>query len=221
MNPESVKSESAKPRALLLDFDGVLVDTEPVHMRAWQEVLKAQSLALTSQDFLTRFFGLNDRDFLSRFFVQNHRELPHELRSQLIAEKEKNSKKFLAEAIPLIEGVHEFLPAAAKKYPLALVTGSLPGEVDFVLRKLGWKNYFSVIVTAADVKEGKPSPEGFLKAFDRLASSYTWNPPLQKSDCLILEDSDHGVAAAQKAGIPFLRVAKTLAGIKFSQSSGR
>lgn len=210
MSFESVKSESAKPRALLLDFDGVLVDTEPVHMRAWQEVLTGQGLTLTSENFLAHFYGLNDRDFLSRFFAQNRRELPHELRGQLIAEKEKTTKKVLVQNIPLIEGVREFLPAAAKKYPLALVTGSLPGEVDFVLRTLGWKKYFSMIVTAADVKEGKPSPEGFLKAFERLAAGYTWNPPLQKSQCLILEDSDHGVAAAQKAGIPHRVVHKTL-----------
>lgn len=198
-------------RALIFDLDGVLVNTEPVHMRAWQQVLNAQKLTLKSEDFLTRYFGLNDRDFLARFFAEQKRPLDIDLRDRLIGEKEKTSKIFLAEGIPLIDGVEEFLAAAAaKEYSFALVTGSLKSEVEFIFQKLGWKKYFSVMVTAGDVKEGKPNPEGFLKAFDQMAALRNWAPPLKKSECLIFEDSEHGVAAAKAADIPHCVVHQTL-----------
>lgn len=200
-----------KPRALIFDLDGVLVDTEPVHMRAWQKVLAGLGLTLKSEVFLTRYFGLNDRDFLARFFAEEKRPLDEALRARLIGEKEKTSKIFLSEEIPLINGVEEFLAAAwAKKYPFALVTGSLASEVAFILNKLGWKKYFEVVVTAEDVKEGKPSPEGFLKAYEQLTRLCKWAPPLRKTECLVLEDSEYGIAAAKAAGMKHCVVKKTL-----------
>lgn len=191
-----------KPRALLFDFDGVLVNTEPIHRRAWQEVVAPLGFSFTIEEYNSRYIGLNDRDFIAKLCRDKECPLTAKLSRELIGEKEKKTREIFSRKIPVIEGAEEFLRKVHKKYPLALVTGGLPSEVYFILHKKDWHKLFTTIVTSEDVAKGKPDPEGFLKAYDALKKLCAWSPPLQKEECLIFEDSLHGSTAAKAAGIP-------------------
>lgn len=190
------------PRALIFDFDGVLVNTEPLHMRAWIDVLAALKISFTQKDYDDRYIGLNDRDFLKKIFDEKKHRLTPRLREDLIAQKEAKTRAALSKKIPLIDGADAFLKKSAEKYPMALVTGALPGEVYFILETVGWRKFFPIIVTSADVTKGKPNPEGFLKAFKKLSQIKNWTPPLAAKDCLVFEDSQNGIHAAKNAGMP-------------------
>lgn len=201
-------------RALIFDFDGVLVDAEPIHCQVWMEVLATQHITFTKKDYYERYIGFNDRDFLKKVFSEKGQALTPKIKEELIRQKEARSRESLAKEIPLIEGADVFLKEAFRKYPLALVTGALPGEVYFILDALRWRNFFSIVITSADVKKGKPNPEGFLKAFEKLKRLKSWNPPLQKKECLVFEDSQKGILAAQKAGLPYEIVKGSLKGLE-------
>jgi len=203
------------PRALIFDFDGVLVDLEPLHMKAWQEVLKPIDLTFSDKDYEERYLGLNDRDFLALRFKEAGKKLSQTLCNELIQKKEHKTTKFFSKEIPLIDGVQDFLKKVSQKYPLAIVTGGLSNEVYFVLDHLKWRPLFKIIITSGDVQKGKPDPEGFLKAYEKLKNLCEWNPPLQKSECLIFEDSQYGMEAAKRAGIPFVQVRGSLRGFDY------
>lgn len=190
------------PKAFIFDFDGVLVDLEPLHCKAWQMTLKPLGMIFTNEEYDQHYLGLNDRDIATRIFADKKHSLSDKMLQELTRQKELHSKGLFLKGIPVIEGASEFLLKTSQLGPLSLVTGALPGEVYFVLEQLKWRNYFPIIVTSADVKKGKPDPEGFLKAFERLRTFKAWAPPLTKEDCLILEDSQYGIEAAKKAGIP-------------------
>ena len=198
------------PRALIFDFDGVLVDLEPLHMLAWQQVLAPLHLDFSKEDYDTRYLGLNDRDILAKCFQEANKHLSPKLTQELIFKKELKTREIFSKDIPLIDGVQEFLEEVYPKYPLSIVTGALSGEVYFVLDRLHWRHYFPIVISAADVQKGKPDPEGYLKAFEKIKGLKNWDPPLLKSDCLIFEDSQYGIEAAKRAGIPFIEVKGTL-----------
>ena len=190
------------PKAFLCDFDGVLVDLEPLHCKAWQEILKPLGPSFTDEEYDQKYLGLNDRDIAKKIFGGRKRLLSPHFSEELIRKKEIHAKGLFLKGIPIIEGAPEFLEKACTIGPIALVTGALPGEVYFVLDQLQWRHYFSFIITAADVERGKPDPEGYLKAYEKIRTMKIWTPALEKKDCLILEDSQYGIEAAERAEIP-------------------
>ena len=116
---------------------------------------------------------------------------------QLIARKAARYLQTIRERDLLFPGVRELVQRLAGQFPLALVSGALRQEVEFVLARGGLREAFRVIVTAEDVRQGKPHPEGFLKGLNLLAQAGTIKP----HECMVLEDSVAGVAAAKRAGM--------------------
>ncbi|MDO8527574.1 MAG: HAD family phosphatase [Deltaproteobacteria bacterium] len=197
-------------KALIFDFDGVLVDLEPLHMKAWQFVLAPLNLNFSDKEYEEYYLGLNDRDIVMRRFQHAKRSLTQTEAEELICEKEEKTHAIFAKEIPLVEGAEDFVKKVFKKYPLSIVTGALKSEVHLVLKRLGWQDYFPIVISANDVKRGKPDPEGFLKAYEELKKIKEWNPELKKEECLIFEDSQYGIQAAKNAGIPCLHVKGSL-----------
>jgi HAD superfamily hydrolase (TIGR01509 family) len=104
----------------------------------------------------------------------------------------------------LFPGVADFIRRAADLYPLAVASGALKREVELVLDFGGVRDYFLAIVSAEDVTRGKPDPESFLKAHQIINAHAAARIPTQ--ECLVIEDSLHGVEAARLAGMPVLAV---------------
>lgn len=193
-------------RAIIFDFDGVITDTEPVHMRAWLEVLKNVDVSFDEDEYRRCYIGLNDRDFLDAVGDNRHREFTDREKGVLIERKAVISHRMLEEYIPLIGGVADIIPQLAKKYPLAICSGAQKSEVTFILKTLGWLELFRPIVTQEDVVRGKPNPEGLLFTLKHLQQHHQWVQPLTAADCLVIEDSPHGIEAARAAEMPVVAI---------------
>lgn len=179
-------------RAVLFDHDGTLVDSEPVHFLVWKEVLAPYGFALTEEQYRERYAGVptlaNARDLVQRFGVI---EDP----STLAGAKNAATRDYLCRsAFPLLPGVREAIATFTDLgLRLAVVTGASAFGVDATLRAHGLAAHFAVVVSGDDVRHGKPAPDCYLLALERLG--------LPAGDCLALEDTEHGLAAARGAGI--------------------
>ena len=193
-------------KALIFDFDGVITNTEPIHLSAWRYVLKREGIKLSDDEYKQNYIGMNDRDFVFTIGKNNRRPFSELEFKELFRLKLRRSLYLLKQDIPLIPGVEPFVTSLSKKMPLAICTGSVRQEISFILNNLGWNYTFSAIVTGDDVHEGKPHPQGYLLTLSKLKQ---YNPSIKADSCLVIEDSPKGVAAAKAAGIQCLAVTST------------
>jgi len=185
-----------KYEAILFDFDGVLVDSEPVHFACWQEILKAFGLDLDWKTYSEHGIGVTDRLLLARLCQQVNPPLELE---RLTAEYPRKKELFrlrMLERQPFSPEVLELL-AQLRDYRLAVVTSSGQSEVEPILERAGVRDYFRAAVYSGDVKQHKPSPEPYLLAVRKLGVK----------TALVVEDSDAGEASARAAGLDVLRIA--------------
>jgi len=198
-------------RAVIFDLDGTLADTERLHFEAFNTVLRADGIEVTPADYFSRLIGYDDYDCLT-LLLREHRRPASEARiCELIAHKTAVYQAIIAERDVLFPRAAEFVRRCADRFPLALVTGTLRAEAEMILRKARIRELFAATVAAEDVKRGKPAPDGFLAAVNRLQAIVRPLPPLEVSECLAIEDTRAGVVAAQRAGMCVLAVAHTAA----------
>ncbi len=199
-------------RAIFLDFNGVLVDDEPVHLQLVRQVMQEEGLDLDAADYRAEYIGLSDRECFAAC-LERHHETPHPPRVQrLVARKASRYREimkrrgypFFPGAIELVEEAHE------AGVMLGLVSGALREEVDEALRQAALSSRFKVVVTAEDVERGKPHPEGYRLGLERLNTL----PPLPQRlihphEVLAIEDTPRGLRAALSAGLVTLGLAQT------------
>jgi beta-phosphoglucomutase len=181
--------------AILFDFDGVLVDSEPVHFECWQEILQTFDMHLDWETYRTHGIGVPDRDFMS--MVCQHAGRPLEV-DRLLAEYPRKKELFLSRMLErqsFPAGVLNLLPQL-HDYQLAVVTSSGQSEVEPILRDAGIHGFFHTVVYGGDVKKLKPAPDPYLLAVQKLGVQ----------TALVVEDSDAGEASARAAGLDVLRV---------------
>src|SRR5262245_19852682 len=197
---ESVlESQLTMLRALLFDFDGTIAQSEPLHYAAFAEVLGRRGIVLDEPLYYQRYVALTDRECVGRMIeVFDRRDLRDDA-ERLLREKTEAMAVRLARGVPLCPGVEEFATAAAERAALAIVSGALHNEIATVLARSGLERFFPVIVGAEDVARGKPHPEGYRLAVERLRRRGL--PDLHAAQCLAIEDAPKGIAAARAAGI--------------------
>lgn len=202
-------------RALLFDFNGVLVDDEPIHLELLQRVLAEEGVPLSAEDYYERWLGLDDRACFAAILAAAGEEAPPSRLMRLVARKASYYReRMLAAGYPVFPGARELVAAAAARgWLLGIVSGALREEVDGALRQLGLARHFKVLVTVEDVADGKPDPEGYRLALEALNA----RPPLPERmihphEALALEDSPAGIRAAAEAGLLTLGVAQTCGG---------
>ncbi len=189
-------------RAFLLDFDGVIADSEPLHFSMYQKVLADLGVELLEDDYYQKYLGLDDRGCFQAIFRDRSKPLSD---VQLIHLIEKKHQAFL-EAIKgrsiLLPGAAEFIEKVAPTYYVAIVSGALRSEIVTILSAFHLEGKIQVIIAAEDVIHGKPDSEGFLRAIRLLNKDFV--PPseiLIPEECLAIEDSPWGLEAAKKAGV--------------------
>jgi beta-phosphoglucomutase len=188
-------------RAIVFDCDGVLADTEPLHMRGLNRVLAPHGVSLDRAAYAA-LVGLPDPEALRRALAGAGKTLDAATLDALARSKSEEVRAVLRSGVVPIPGVREFVRAAAARYPLAVASGAWRAEVEAVLEGLGIADCFRVVVALEDCPRGKPDPAPFLEALARLnASSPAPEPPLQARDCLVIEDAEHGIVAARAAGM--------------------
>ncbi len=179
-------------RAILYDHDGTLVDSETTHCRLWLDVMQRHGVAFTAQHYQAHYAGVPNAasavDMVQRFGLSMRPE-------DLAAEKEAATRDYLLHAsFELMPGARAsiafFLQAGLR---LAVVTGARRYGVDASLRGHGLGDRFASVVSADDVRHSKPAPDCYLLALQQLG--------LQPDECVAIEDTAHGVAAARGAGL--------------------
>jgi len=181
--------------AILFDFDGVLVDSEPVHFECWQEIIETFDMHLDWETYRTHGIGVSDRDLMSLICREAGRPLEVE---RLLAEYPRKKELFrsrMLERESFPAEVLDLLPQL-QAYQLAVVTSSGQSEVEPILRHAGIHGMFRTVVYGGDVKKLKPAPDPYLLAVEKLGVR----------NALVVEDSDAGEASARAAGLDVLRV---------------
>ena len=192
-------------KAVIFDFDGIIVDTEPLHYKAFQEVLVPIGLGYSWDDYLDRYLGFDDRDALREAFRSGDRALDERALRRLIVEKGEAFSRIIGSGVTPYPGVVELIHSLKGNIPMAVCSGALPGDIAPILLQLGISGHFDVIVTAADVRKSKPDPESYALAVKRLKGGLP-EKGISPENCLAIEDTPAGIASATGAGLKVMAV---------------
>lgn len=185
-------SEKSGIKALIFDLDGTLVDSKKANFLAYQTACRNFGIELTEEKY-NKTFGLSSKKAIAFFANTCNEKLILNIHKTKIGLFDDFLKK-----IKIIKGTSKLLEEARGKYKIALATSASRASANKVLDYLGIKNYFDIILCSDDVKNTKPAPDMFLKAAKLLKT--------KKEECLVFEDSDHGIEAAKRAGMEYIKV---------------
>jgi HAD superfamily hydrolase (TIGR01509 family) len=194
-------------RALIFDFDGVIADTEPLHFSGLQKTLREIGIDLTESDYFANYLGYDDRGCFLAALTAHGRPIDPAMLKQLMERKAVAYLESVKDHAVIFPGVAELVREAAAHYPLAIASGALRHEIEYILEQAGLRKEFSHITSAEDVTRGKPDPQPFLLALEALRRLH--DPTLAPDVCLVIEDSLPGIRGAKAAGMKVLAVANT------------
>ena len=203
-----MKPIKRKYQAFIFDMDGVVVDSEPLHERAFLEVLEEIGYGRTHGIDFPAYFGKSDV-IVWRDFVARHR--PAETLEELLARKEKKFGALLQKEEPIFGGLPELLAKLSLRGPLALASGSRHPTINAVLALRGLRRFFRVVVSSEDVAHGKPAPDIFLRTAALLE--------VAPNECCVIEDSAAGVDAGLAAGMTVIAITNSLPAEKLSRAT--
>jgi beta-phosphoglucomutase len=203
--------------AILFDFDGVIVHSEPLHFEAFRAVAAEEKIDLTEDEYYRELIGFDDRGAFKHLFHKHNRALEPKTLLRVLTRKSEavhgmiEDRKYSA-----LPGVEEFVRGLWRTYPLAICSGALREEIEAMLEGVNLRDCFTVIVAAEDVTVGKPDPEGYLLAMKQLGDQH--GKTLHPAECLVVEDAPTVVASARKAGFPVLAVATSYPAEKLAEA---
>ena len=198
-------------KAVLFDFNGVIIKDESIHRELNDELLVAENLPPQGKEFWKVCVGRSDRAALTDLLASRGRSVTSEYLDKLIAKKATAYRERLVkmEILPIYPDVIEFIGKMYDDgYKLALVTGAIGSEAEFVLQQAGIDRYFETIVSGDDIKQSKPDPEGYLLAITKLNQLHP-DLNLVPAECMAIEDTFAGLTALKRAGIQAVAIANT------------
>ena len=196
------------PRAVLFDFDGVIVNSEPLHFRAFRDVLKSEHIELGEEEYYRELIGFDDKNAIRHVFAKHGRELEPKTFLRVMTRKSEGMMDLIRqEHYQALPGVEEFVRGLWRHYPLAVCSGALREEIEAMLEGINLRDCFGTIVSAEDVSKGKPDPEGYLLTTRLISEKMKLKAPLEPADCLIVEDAPPVIEAVTRIGFPTLAVA--------------
>ena len=194
------------PAAIFFDFDGVIVNSEPLHFSAIQQVLKREQIELQEEEYYKELIGFDDRGAFKYMFAKHKRLLDPKTLLRVLTRKSETTHELIeTRQYAALPGVEELVRGLWRHYPLAICSGALREEVEAMLEGVNLRDCFPVIVAAEDVKKGKPDPEGYLLAAElvRRKTGLKFAP----ADCLVIEDAPTVIKSANAAGFHTMAVA--------------
>jgi HAD superfamily hydrolase (TIGR01509 family) len=198
-------------KAVLFDFNGVIINDEPIHQELINEILIGENLLPLGSEFAELCLGRSDRVCLRNVLTRRGRQVTEEYLTKLINKKASLYRERLEklEKLPIYEEIYSFLERVkARELQIGLVTGAIRSEVESILQRVGLGDYFSVIVTGDEISTSKPQPDGYLLAVERF-NRWNFNLQLQPWECLVIEDTFVGCEAAKRAGMQVVGIAHT------------
>jgi len=191
-------------RAVIFDFNGIIVDDEPIHFELFQKVLAEEGIELTNDAYYARYLGFDDRGAFSFGYHEHNRSLSRQKLAQLIERKSVYYKEAIRNHVAIFPGVKKLVADLAQSLPLAVASGALRNEIETILTSTDLIHHFNAVVSAEDVKRGKPEPDIFLQALAAL--NVDNSDTIQAGECVVIEDSKEGIKGARRAGMKCLAV---------------
>jgi beta-phosphoglucomutase len=187
-------------KAVIFDFDGVITDSEILHLRAFNKVLAQFDVQINKKDYYSKYLGYTDFDCYGHLIKDGLLKIDKRQIPELVEQKNKIFKKLAQTEGRTIEGAREFLVMLRKNHiPMAICSGALLSEIELMLDEAKLRPFFQTIVSAEHVKKGKPHPEGFLRTLKRLNKNR--REQISAKECVVIEDSQWGLQAARAAGM--------------------
>ncbi len=197
-------------RAIIFDFDGVVADSEPIHLAVFQRVLGEAGFLLSPEEYYAAYLGYDDRGCFRAFLTAHGTPPSDKTIDDLVARKARAYLDHIKQNLVIFPGVRELVREAASRHRLAIASGALRHEIEYILDCAGIRKAFEHITSAEDVRHGKPDPEPFIHAMASLnRASRPGQYRLVPGNCLVIEDSIPGIRAARAAGMKVLAVTNT------------
>jgi HAD superfamily hydrolase (TIGR01509 family) len=194
-------------QAIVFDFDGVIADSERLHLRAYQDVLGSEGIELGERDYYDRYLGYDDLGVFRELGKDRGLALDQGRVAELIARKGRRYEELAAAGEMLYPGAADFIRAAAARVPIAIASGALTHEIEEILERTGLLAFFPVIVGADQTARSKPHPEPYQTAFARL-KAHTGRG-LEPWRSVAIEDSKWGLISARGADLRLVAVTNT------------
>jgi beta-phosphoglucomutase len=198
-------------QAIFFDYNGVIIDDEALHLKAYQEVLAEEGIDLSEAEYLT-MLGMDHGTFVRTVFERAGKPLTEEHARGVVEREGRLHYGMIEEEMPLAPGAVTFVKATSRRYQLGLVSMSGRAGIDYGLKRAGIDGAFTVIVSADDVQVCKPDPCCYMRALDLLNEQRleARKLPLLPTECLVIEDSPPGIQSGHAAGMKTLGVTNTV-----------
>lgn len=196
-------------QAAFFDFDGVIADSEPLHLRAYQAVLQKDGIALNKTDYYARYLGYDDVGLFQALAADRGITVDSETIDGWIASKSRMVEAMLSNDSVLFPGAAACVKMFAGQVPLAIASGALEPEIAIVLDHAGLRGCFKAIASASDGVRGKPAPDLYLLAMAKLRGQLNDQASFEPASCIAIEDSHWGLEAAAGAGLRCVAITHT------------
>ena len=193
--------------AIVFDFDGVIADSERLHLRSYQEILAPRGITISTEDYLQKYLGYDDVGVFKAVGRDHGVDMDPQQVSALIAAKGEKYESLAAAGEMLFPGAADFIRTAAARVPIAIASGALTHEIEEVLERSGLLPLFPVIVGADQTERSKPHPDPYQTAFNRLRTHS--GRDLIAWRTVAIEDSHWGLVSARKADLRCVAVTNT------------
>lgn len=188
-------------RAVVFDFDGILADSEPLHLRAYQEVFAALGTTLSAEEYYSRYLGYNDEDMFRHVVRDRGWSMDDRRIASIVAEKTRVFDEIIATTDVVFPGAAACVERLVPEFPLGIASGALPHEIKAILARAGLDRHFRFIVGSGDTARSKPAPDPYVRAAQLHG--------LPASNCVAIEDSRWGIESARTAGMMTIGVTHT------------
>jgi beta-phosphoglucomutase len=199
-------------RAIFFDFNGVVIDDERLHLKAYRELFVAEGVTLTDEEYFS-CIGMDDKTFVRAIFERAGRTVSDESMNAMIKRKTEMYGELIRDDLPLFHGAVTFIKNCSRRYALGLVSMARRVEIEHVLKRAQLESAFTVLVSAEDVSVCKPDPACYTLALERLNEKRRAGnlPPVLPDECVVIEDAPRGIQSGRAAGMHTLGVTNTVA----------
>jgi len=197
--------------AILFDFNGVIIDDERIHLKAYREVLGSEAIPLSDEDYFARL-GMDDAAFVRAAYASAGRPLTDQTMKAIIQREHELHREIIKDDLPVAPGVITFIKGTSRRYQLGIVSMAERSEIDHVLDRADVLEYFSVFVSAERGLKHKPAPDCYQRALELMNEKLRASRrlPLLASQCLVIDDAPPGIEPARAAGMRTIGVTNTV-----------
>jgi HAD superfamily hydrolase (TIGR01509 family) len=192
-------------KAVIFDFNGVLVDDEMVHFELFREILAQEGVVVTEREYHEQYMGYDDRGCFAAALGDVGQSFDDRRLDELIKRKAQRYVEIAEKGLRYFPSASETLAALSARWPIAICSGALRSEIEFALERLGRRDQVAAIIAAEDAHKCKPDPAGYLQALEALRSHLRDKQgsagALDAAECLVIEDTLAGIVAAKTAGM--------------------